>query len=82
MACRYKSVDTMRRSVLSKSRKQSSTQSETDTEGEEMPHNGMAAATHRPIKPSKSKDEPLIIKDGLGMGSPALQKKLEKYKDI
>jgi hypothetical protein len=72
----------MRRSVLSKSRKQSSTQSQTDTVEEEMPHNGMAAAAHRPIKSSKSEDEPLIIKDGLGMGSPALQKKLEKYRDI
>ena len=68
--------------MLSKSRKQSSTKSETDTIGEEMPHNGMAAAAHPPIKPSKSEDEPLIIKDGLGMGSPALQKKLEKYRDI
>ena len=68
--------------MLSKSRKQSSTQSQTDTAEEEMPHNGMAAAAHRPIKSSKSEDEPLIIKDGLGMGSPALQKKLEKYTDI
>lgn len=68
--------------MLSKSRKQSSTQSQTDTVEEEMPHNGMAAAAHRPIKSSKSEDEPLIIKDGLGMGSPALQKKLEKYRDI
>ena len=68
--------------MFSKSRKQSSTKSGTDTVWEEMPHNGMAAAAHPPIKPSKGEDEPLIIKDGLGMGSPALQKKLEKYTDI
>lgn len=64
--------------MLNKSRKQSSAQSETDTVGQEVSHDWMAAAVHPPIKPSKSKDEPLIIKDGLGMGSPALQKKLEK----
>ena len=31
-------------------------------------------------KATEQNSEPLIIKDGLGMGSSALQKELEKYK--